>query len=110
MVDTSQTRARGLMGRQSLPEDKGMLFIFDRLDRYSFWMKDTLIPLDMLWLDEYERVVFTAFKVPPCVADPCPVIRPEASAKYVLELSAGTAARTNINAGTQCRIDGLVAQ
>ena len=69
---TDEERARGLMFREKVLPDQGMLFVFDREDVHAFWMKNTLVPLDMLWLDSDRRVIHIAADVPPCQADPCP--------------------------------------
>src|SRR6186997_532155 len=55
---TDANRARGLMFRESMPSDAGMLFLFPSMDIYNFWMKNTLIPLDILWLNERKEIVF----------------------------------------------------
>ncbi len=90
---------RGLQFRTSLAQDAGMLFIFDQPLRYSFWMKDTLIALDMIWLDQEMRVVHVESNVPPCTEDPCASYSPSEPALYVLELNAGTASLINLKPG-----------
>ncbi len=86
-----EDRARGLMFRQTLNTDEGMLFVFQKDEYNSFWMKNTLIPLDMVWLDSSRRVIFIAENVPPCKAEPCPSYGPDLPSRYVLELKAGKA-------------------
>jgi uncharacterized membrane protein (UPF0127 family) len=88
-----EDRAMGLMFRSSLPQDRGLLFVFDRTDFYGFWMKNCRFPIDMIWLDEEKRVVHLAEAVPPCRTDPCPVYEPLRRARYVIELNAGQARR-----------------
>ncbi len=102
-----ETRAQGLMFRESLPRGRGMLFLFPRSDIYSFWMKNTLIPLDMIWIDAEGTVVGVEANVPPCQADPCPSYGPDAEAQYVLELGAGEAARYGIGKGTHLDLRNL---
>jgi uncharacterized membrane protein (UPF0127 family) len=92
------TRTHGLMFRTSLPEDAGMLFIFPYLDYQSFWMKNTLIPLDMIWLNERREIVYFVTAVP-CKADPCPSYVPMQKAKYVLEVNAGFAKEHGLKIG-----------
>jgi len=87
---------RGLQFRDSLAENSGMLFVFRRSARHSFWMKDTYIPLDIIWLDKAGRVVSIARNVPPCKKQTCPSYEPSADALYVLEVKAGTVSRLGI--------------
>ena len=92
-------RSRGLMYRTSMPERAGMIFLFDRPGIYPFWMKNTLIPLDMFWTDTAGKVVWIAESVPPCQADPCPEYPPKAVASYVIETNAGFAKRHGVKVG-----------
>ena len=87
--DSETSRAKGLMFRESLPDKTGMLFIFPAEGLYSFWMKNTLIPLDIIWLDKDLRVVYIESFVPPCKSYDCPSYTPQTEAKYVLEVNAG---------------------
>ena len=84
---TAQERTRGLMFREKLDSDKGMLFIFDGEGEYSFWMKNTLIHLDIIWINKDKKVVFISKNTQPCELDPCPAINPDEKAQYVLELN-----------------------
>ena len=95
------------MFRDRLPENVGMIFLFPKADDYPFWMKNTLIPLDMIWIDEAHRIVHVAHDVPPCKADPCPDYPPNAKASSVLELAAGVAARHHLNTGDLLLFEGL---
>ncbi len=92
-------RAMGLMFRPSLPEDRGLLFVFDAPDFYGFWMKNCRFPIDMVWLDEEKRVAHVAEAVPPCKTDPCPTYEPLRRASYVIELNAGQARREHVVVG-----------
>jgi uncharacterized membrane protein (UPF0127 family) len=96
---TPAEQAHGLMDRTSMPADHGMLFVFPQAQPLTFWMKDTLIPLDMLFFDEAHRLVTVHADVPPCEADPCPTYASTAPARYVLELNAGTAAKLDLRKG-----------
>ncbi len=89
IVDSEDSRARGLMFREVLPEKSGMLFIFPGDGVYSFWMKNTLIPLDIIWLDNDFKVVHIKSFVPPCRSFDCPSYNPGLEARYVLEVNAG---------------------
>ncbi|MFH1895952.1 MAG: DUF192 domain-containing protein, partial [bacterium] len=82
VVDTVEKRQRGLMFRESLDKNKGMLFVFDGVGEYDFWMKNTLISLDIIWLNENYKVVGVQTAVP-CEAGPCSHYSPNALAQYV---------------------------
>lgn len=88
---TDAERARGLMFREGINPDQGMLFVFAEEGVHSFWMKNTKIALDMLWLDRDRRVIHIEEDVPPCLEDPCPSYGPGRPALFVLELKAGSA-------------------
>ena len=96
---TEPERSRGLMFRTSMAEQAGMIFLFERPGVYPFWMKNTLIPLDMFWTDTTGKVVWIAESVPPCQADPCPEYPPKAVASYVIETNAGFAKRHGVKVG-----------
>jgi uncharacterized membrane protein (UPF0127 family) len=97
---TDETRMRGLMFRESLPADSGMLFIFPEVDVHSFWMKNTLIPLDLIWLNERKEVVYFT-TAQPCKADPCDSYIPMQKSKYVLEINGGLAKKHNLKVGNR---------
>jgi len=100
------SRVHGLMMRTTLAADHSMLFVFPVSSPQGFWMKNTLIPLDILYFDTDRRLVSMQLNVPPCKADPCPVYPSSAPARYVLELSAGAARRTGVEVGDELKIDG----
>ena len=102
------SRQHGLMMRTTLAPDRGMLFVFPRIGPQAFWMKNTLIPLDILYFDTERRLVSMQLDVPPCKADPCPTYPSDAPATYVLELSAGTAQRIGAKPGDVLKIDGEI--
>ncbi len=106
---TPQSHERGLMFRESLGSDQGMLFIFDSLKQRSFWMKNTKIPLDILWLNEAYRVVGMAPQAPICEHDPCPVYDSPNLSLYVLEINAGFAQKWGIQIGDKAefKLDSL---
>jgi uncharacterized membrane protein (UPF0127 family) len=101
IADTPESRQRGLMFREHLAANEGMVFLFDESGFYPFWMKNTLIPLDMIWLDEQKRVVSVAHSVPPCKADPCPNFSPTGNAIYVVEVASGFAKKHGVKEGDQ---------
>ncbi len=73
---TPEETAQGLMYRESLPPRHGMIFTFTDGGVHSFWMKNTMIPLDIVWIDADGKVLFVSANTPPCTADPCPDLRP----------------------------------
>ncbi len=99
VVQTPTDRARGLMFRESLGREQGMLFIFSEEREHSFWMKNTLIPLDIIWINSAKEVVFIAEGAQPCLDENCETIVPNAKARYVLEVNAGAAAERGIRIG-----------
>ncbi len=88
-VTDEKTRKQGLMHKASLAADRGMLFVFERMGTYPFWMKDTLIPLDIIWMNTNREIVHIKKNVPPCTSDPCTTYIPTEQAIYVLEVNAG---------------------
>jgi len=104
VADTDELRRTGLMFRTGLAQDRGMLFVFDRPDRHAFWMKNTFVPLDILWLDSRMRVVDVKTFVPPCAVAECPVYAPRADAKFVLEVNAGFVDAFRISIGDAARL------
>lgn len=107
LATDDDTRAQGLMFRDRVPEGTGMLFLFPEAGDFPFWMKNTLVPLDMIWIDDQRRVVHVEHDVPPCKADPCPSYPPHAVAKYVLELGAGQAAKHRVANGSTLKFNRL---
>ncbi len=99
VVQKEEELHRGLQFRKSLDPDSGMLFIFQKSGPYAFWMKDTLIPLDMIWMDDGRRIGHIEHNVPPCAADPCPRYTPAAEALYVLEVNVGYADQLGLKIG-----------
>ena len=86
---TPEDRQRGLMERDLLEKDNGMLFVFSEEDAYSFWMKNMKISLDIIWINADGNVVYFVEDVPPCVKSPCQTYSPNADALYVLEVNPG---------------------
>ena len=99
LAATPENRQRGLQNRAQLAPDKGMLFVFPVSSAYGFWMKETLIPLDMIWMDQNRRIIHIEEHVPPCESSPCPVYEPAEPALYVLEVNAGQVAEKRIKTG-----------
>jgi len=99
VAETVTERMRGLQYREHLEPERGMLFVFENPGRHRFWMKNTLIPLDMIWLDPQGVVVHIEARVPPCRTDPCPIYFSPKKALYVLELNAGQAEKFSLGIG-----------
>lgn len=103
---TPQEQAMGLMYRTSLADDRGMLFSFSPPRPVSFWMKNTKIPLDMVFLKDGEVKAIEA-DVPPCTADPCPSYGPETPIDQVIELRGGRAAELGLKVGDRVSVKFL---
>lgn len=95
---TEKTREKGLMFRKSMPEDKGMLFVFEKEDFHNFWMKNTRFPLDIVWIDSNKKIVDIYEYALPC-KDVCKTIAPQAEAHFVLEVNAGFTKKHGIKIG-----------
>ncbi len=104
---TPEDQAQGLMYRESLPPNTGMLFVFPTSEPHHFWMKNTMIPLDMIWMDESGRVAFVSANTPPCKADPCATYGPDGPARQVLEIAGGMAAKEKIIVGSTLKLQDL---
>lgn len=110
IADDDAERARGLMFRDSLDADRGMLFIHEREQPLAYWMKNTKIPLDILYFDDQLRLVSQQRDVPPCtLGDACPPYPSSAPARFVLELNAGQAAALGLENGARLRLDPAIA-
>lgn len=103
LAQTPGQREQGLMDRKSLPLNTGMLFLFDNTEIQHMWMKNTFIPLDMLFADKNGRIVTIAHNTEPQSRK---IISSRGPARYVLELRAGTAARLVIKVGDRLRFLG----
>lgn len=93
---TDEERQLGLMIREKINSDQGMLFVFEEEDILSFWMKNMNFPLDILWLNQEKRIVHMECHVPPCKEPNCPSYSSPIPAKYVLELKAGSVERNQL--------------
>ena len=87
---TESERGKGLMFRNHLAKENGMLFVYKNEGVYSFWMRNTKIPLDMIWINGEKQVVFIKENASPCGKDKCIMIYSDKSAKYVLEVNSGS--------------------
>lgn len=94
-----EARQRGLMFRDRMDADRGMLFVFEREEAQAFWMRNTRIPLDILYFDGALRFVSVAAGAPPCTTQTCPSYPSLGPARFVLELNAGHARRLGLVPG-----------
>nr|MBA2461298.1 DUF192 domain-containing protein [Actinomycetota bacterium] len=92
---TDAQRQLGLMNRRSLAPKAGMVFVYSRPTSGAFWMKNTLIPLDIAFYDGHGRIV-RILRMEPCVEDPCPIYSPRATYRGALEVNAGSFRRWNV--------------
>ncbi len=104
---TPEEQAQGLMYRESLPDRTGMLFVFSEDAPHHFWMMNTMIPLDMIWMDASGKVLFVSADTPPCKAEPCATYGPDTPARQVLEIAGGMAAREKVTVGAQLKLLNL---
>jgi len=105
IADTQDEQTLGLSGRESLPNGRGMLFVFQELSEHMFWMKDMKFPIDIIWLAENFKIVDVKENATP---ESYPdVFLPTEKARYVLEVQAGFFARHRLKLGDKVRIDGL---
>jgi uncharacterized protein len=104
VAKTTEQQAIGLMFRESLSGDRGMLFPFESERLARFWMKNVSIDLDMIFLQQ-GRVVHIAHKVPPCRRDPCPIYGPDTFIDTVLELAGGRAEQLGLKVGDRVEIE-----
>lgn len=86
IADDNESRQLWLMYRESLPDENWMFFIFDKMWTYSFWMKNTIIPLAWIRLDSDLKIV-DIIQMDPCKTDECPSYKPKTEAQYVLEIN-----------------------
>lgn len=100
VADDPSERAQGLMHRTTLPPSSGMLFVYDKPDEVSFWMRNTLIPLDMIFVDDEGVVQHIHHEAVPLSEES---IFGGDSIQYVLEVNGGLARAYGINEGTQLR-------
>ena len=103
LADTPQKRAEGLMYREHLGADRGMLFTFLQAQAWTFWMKNTKIPLDIIWMNEKKQILHMEQNVPICTRtdDSCPQYRPNNEALYVLELEGGRVESLKLQQGSK---------
>lgn len=107
IADSKQERSKGLAGREGLEKDSGMLFIFEKKDKYQFWMKDVKFPLDLIWIDG-DNIVEITENVPPApsnvVAENLPKYISNFAIDKVLEVPGGVSRENNISVGDKIEL------
>ena len=97
IANNDYLRQKGLSDRESIPENTAMLFVFDKADKYGFWMKDMKFPLDIVWLNEKKEIVYLLQNIKP---DTYPdTFFPIDNAMYIIEFNAGFSEKNNIKVG-----------
>jgi len=99
IANNNAKREHGLMFRVHMAADHGMLFVYSGAQPRAFWMKNTLIPLDIIFFDARKRLINVSADTPPCKTPECPSYMSSAPAQYVLELNAGMAAKLGLKPG-----------
>lgn len=97
VADDDQEREKGLSGRESISETEGMLFVFDIPREYSFWMKDMKFPIDIVWIDENQNIIYIEEGILP---ETYPLtFKPPRDSKYVLEIGSQISTKNNLKIG-----------
>jgi hypothetical protein len=103
IADDLSERTQGLMFRESLNKNSGMLFVFEKEEKHAFWMKNTLIPLDIIFISEDLEIVDIKNAIP-CEENNCKSYAPKEKAKYVLEVNEKFTLKNSINIGDKVRL------
>jgi len=106
---TPESRAQGLMYRESLADGRGMLFLFPKPSVEGFWMKNCNFPIDIVWMDAARKVIFVSAHTPPCKEDPCPTYGPKTESFFVLEIPDGAAAKEKVVVGSTLKFENVPA-
>lgn len=105
IADNDQERSTGLMFVEKMDNDAGMLFVFEEENIRTFWMKNTKITLDMIFINSNGEIVSIQKNAQPCTSDQCKMYSSVSPATYVLEINGGLANKKNINVGDTVHID-----
>ncbi len=98
VADTLAKRIEGLMSKKVLPDNQGMLFIFNEENHHGIWMMNMSFPIDILWINEDLEIVDIMDDVQPCKIN-CPVYLPDERALYVLEVNSGFTKKNKLQIG-----------
>jgi len=99
IASSDEKKAAGLMYREKLEENSGMLFVFGYENNYSFWMKNMNFAIDMVWVDSSFRIVDITHTAQPCREEKCGMYSPNRRAKYVIEVNSGFAEANGVETG-----------
>lgn len=103
VASTKEEKEQGLMFREKLGEKEGMLFLFDTEKPLTFWMKNTFIPLDIIFINENLEIVDIATNFPPCETENCIIYQSNKPAQYALEINGGLAEKLGIKVNDKIR-------
>ena len=104
VMNTDEEKAKGLMFRESLDEDKGLLFLYFVEGERNFWMKNVKFPIDIIWLDKNNEIIHIERDVPGCLEVNCPTYSAGTNALNVIEVNANFTLENNINVGDIVRL------
>jgi uncharacterized membrane protein (UPF0127 family) len=104
LADTEASRIQGLSGVKKLSPNGGLLMAYDTNDTHGIWMKDMKFPLDIVWLSEDKKVVYTVKNAPPQVGQ-LTIYQPKDQARYILELPAGSVDKAGIKTGDRAEFN-----
>lgn len=104
IAETPLARERGLSGRKTLGENKGMLFVFGEKNYHSFWMKEMKFPIDIIWISD-DKVVDIAHNVPIVASEFLKIYQPKEPVNFVLEVNAGFSEKHDVKVGDRVEID-----
>ncbi len=99
VADTRELRIKGLMFRKAIANDYGMLLVFDKQEIQGIWMKNMLVRLDIIFLNEEKQIIEIFNNVPPCQGDPCDSYISKLPARYVLEIRANRCKELDVKIG-----------
>ena len=105
IADTQALRTQGLMHRTQLAENQGMLFVYPDQAVRGVWMKNTLLPLDVLFLSADGKIVSILRRLTPCTQEPCPIYTSTTDASYMLEVNAGFVDRHRLTTNQDLMIE-----
>jgi hypothetical protein len=99
IADSYEEREKGLMNRTEMKDNGGMIFMFDYEEKLAFWMKNTLIPLDMIFINSNKTIIDIKHNVPPCTTEECETYISKEKAKYTLEINGGICEKNGVKEG-----------